>query len=153
MFYVPTFICPGLSILPLFIHHKWHILKEQHLHHVTRSNHDVFYHLSLTTPLCTSLHRRWTHPFVSHLFPLSLTYNRFAINARASQREGDRGQGGCSCLTGFFISKQEVWFTSAMGRELSSADLRANGLDLYSPLLLSVWTKLEEAEVTDLRSF
>lgn len=73
--------------------------------------------------------------------------------------EHHRGRGwqgvevAVSCLTGFFISEKEVWFTSAVGRELSSGDLRANGLDLCTALLLSVWTKLEEAEVTDLRSF
>lgn len=61
-----------------------------------------------------------------------------------------RGRGGCSRLTGFFISEQEVWFTSAMGRELSSGDLRANGLDLCAPLLLSAWTVLEDAHWSEL---
>lgn len=55
-------------------------------------------------------------------------------------------------MTGFFISETGSLVYISHGRYLSSGDLRANALDLCALLLLSVWTKLVEADVTDQRS-
>lgn len=79
--------------------------------------------------------------FLSSRFPSAPTPPLFRIDLLLMpKRHTGRLTKGSSCMRAARQAspspKQEVWFTSAVGRDLSSGALGANGSDLCAPLLL-----------------